>query len=570
MSTFDDASLVFIPSGYKDQKLYSVKPLSGDGDLTFSRASNATRVASNGLIEKVRTNLLLQSNQFDTTWTNVNSTETSGQSGYDGTSNAWRLNDDAVNGSHDVRQVVSASGSICLSVYAKAGTLSWLKLFNGVGIAYFNLSTGVAGTGGGVITSVGNGWYRCSISSNGSSSLVLVGMSNADNTTSYAGDGTGTIFIQAAQLEVGDIATDYIATTTTSVSVGPVSGLPRLDYLNSSCPRLLLEPQRTNLLTFSEQFDNADWNKETGNSVVANSAVSPDGYTNADSISATSSNILNINQELTPPAATATYTFSGFFKKQSTSNVEIYLFQSVGGFKARASINLDAGTITASVGTATITNYGNGWYRASVTGTFTLGLISTCGIYNESTTGTRNVYAYGCQVEQASYATSYIPTLSTSVTRVADDCYLNPQTLLGATQGSWFADIQDFRFEVTGTTTPSVYVGYNASNYLAIVARAAGNDVNIVFAKRESGTATTLYTEVAPSGATKFCFTWNGTSLKLFVNGSKVYDDNSFAGFIAWDDLELNNDARPANYRLNQTLLFPTQISDADAIALTA
>jgi hypothetical protein len=58
MSTFDDASLVFIPSGYKNQKLYSVKPLSGDGDLTFSRASSATRVASNGLIEKVRTNLV--------------------------------------------------------------------------------------------------------------------------------------------------------------------------------------------------------------------------------------------------------------------------------------------------------------------------------------------------------------------------------------------------------------------------------------------------------------------------------------------------------------------------------
>ncbi len=68
MSYFDDASLVMIPSGYKDQKVYSVKPLDGSGDLTFSRASSATRVASNGYIEKVRTNIVLQSQNFTTTW----------------------------------------------------------------------------------------------------------------------------------------------------------------------------------------------------------------------------------------------------------------------------------------------------------------------------------------------------------------------------------------------------------------------------------------------------------------------------------------------------------------------
>ena len=58
MSYFDDASLVFIPSGTKVSKAYSVKPIDGTGDLTFSRSNDtATRVASNGLIERVRTNL---------------------------------------------------------------------------------------------------------------------------------------------------------------------------------------------------------------------------------------------------------------------------------------------------------------------------------------------------------------------------------------------------------------------------------------------------------------------------------------------------------------------------------
>ena len=96
MSFFDDASLAFLPSGGagKDGKAYSIKPTDGSGDFTFSRGSNlaATRVGPTGLTEKGRENLLLQSNQFDTTWTNfLIDTPTSGQAGYDGTNNAWLI-----------------------------------------------------------------------------------------------------------------------------------------------------------------------------------------------------------------------------------------------------------------------------------------------------------------------------------------------------------------------------------------------------------------------------------------------------------------------------------------------
>jgi hypothetical protein len=67
--------------------------LAGDGDFTFSRGSNlaATRVGADGLIEKGRENVLLQSNQFDTTWLQNRIDLTSGQSGYDGGSDAWKL-----------------------------------------------------------------------------------------------------------------------------------------------------------------------------------------------------------------------------------------------------------------------------------------------------------------------------------------------------------------------------------------------------------------------------------------------------------------------------------------------
>ncbi|MGA0081580.1 MAG: hypothetical protein ACO3IT_07435, partial [Ilumatobacteraceae bacterium] len=64
----NQASLVYIPSGYKEDTAYSVIPTDGSGDLTFTRASDGTRVNSAGLVENVPWNLVEQSNTFSTTW----------------------------------------------------------------------------------------------------------------------------------------------------------------------------------------------------------------------------------------------------------------------------------------------------------------------------------------------------------------------------------------------------------------------------------------------------------------------------------------------------------------------
>ena len=81
MSIYDKASLVLIPSGTKTSKVYSQKPVNGDGDFTFSRSTAATRVNADGNIEKETQNLLLQSNNFDTTWSENYLVRTSGQVG---------------------------------------------------------------------------------------------------------------------------------------------------------------------------------------------------------------------------------------------------------------------------------------------------------------------------------------------------------------------------------------------------------------------------------------------------------------------------------------------------------
>ncbi len=92
-----------------------------DGDFDFTRSSYATRVNSQGLIEKERSNLLLQSNNFDTTW-GVNfglNTPTSGQTGYDGTSDAWLLEKDAYAFTY-MFQDLSRGGLQTYSAYAKS------------------------------------------------------------------------------------------------------------------------------------------------------------------------------------------------------------------------------------------------------------------------------------------------------------------------------------------------------------------------------------------------------------------------------------------------------------------
>jgi hypothetical protein len=167
------------------------------------------------LLEPQRTNSLLQSNQFDTTWALSGATLTSGQIGVGGSSDAWLLEKNAPNGR--VFQNLTSSGSQTYSVYAKSGTNNWVfLLINGGGnpTAYFDLQNGVLGaTSGGVITSsiesAGNGWYRISMTFNESITRVRLYVADSDG---YSGETSGSIYIQSAQLEQGSYATSIIPT----------------------------------------------------------------------------------------------------------------------------------------------------------------------------------------------------------------------------------------------------------------------------------------------------------------------------------------------------------------------
>jgi hypothetical protein len=570
MSFFDESSLCLIPSGYKNQKLYAVKPLDGSGDLTFSRASAATRVASNGLIEKVRTNVALHSNDFsNAAWVKtalgvglapvVTANYTTDPFGGN---NGWRLqcdlNGGTTSGDRSLLQQTIAGTTVptTVSIYAK---------LNSAGTATFTVSNGSTDN----VTITSTEWVRVSSvrTSAIGSYIFRVGL--------FGGLSSSTldISIAFAQLETGDIATDYIPTTTAAVSVGPVSGLPRLDYLNSTCPRLLLEPQRTNLFFFSEQFDNAYWTK-SNTTITANNVTSPDGYTNADLITASGSGSVThvVNRSITTTIGSV-YAFSVFAKKGTTDWIALR-HDSGGTFNY---FNLATGTKGATCdASATIENYGNGWYRLTVFHTATG---SNGGeIYVATANGTisfaaagQTLYIYGAQYELGSYVSSYVNTLSTSVTRVADAATKTGiSSLIGQTEGTIFAEV-DFDAAVN---TEGYIFRIDESSFDDTIFVSRGDDKILNGILRTGGSTIVQLQKTAFNGVNKLAFAYKSGSFALYVNGTQVATSAAtYTNGITYDDIRIGGfNATTANMcgGIKQLLLFTTRLSNSDLAALTA
>jgi hypothetical protein len=206
------------------------------------------------------------------------------------------------------------------------------------------------------------------------------------------------------------------------------SNVPRLDYQGATCgPRLLLEPQRTNVVFPSNASSN--WSALGGATVTPNATTSPEGTANATAMYETNTtNNFVLYKDFT--VATGAVCIYAIVK---TNGRNIQLGDLGGGGSENARFNLVDGTVITqnTSNNAYIESYGNGWYKVGFSMTKS-GTLLRVGIYTldyetSSTThvgdSTKGIFIYHVQGEQASYSTSVIPTTTAAVTRLADACF---------------------------------------------------------------------------------------------------------------------------------------------------
>ena len=555
---------------------YSVGDTSGKfspQEFTFARGSNlsATRINKAGLIVKGRENLLLQSNNFNTTWVKTGYTLTSGQSGYDGSNDAWLAQ--CTSAGQALYQTSNASGVTTFSMYLKQGTANFLRLRadqSADAIAVFDLSNGsVHSSNSNVIKAnivdLGSGWYRCSMTWN---------IDTLSNVQVRAEDGNGspilgTFYIQDAQLEQGLAASPYIETTSTTAEAGVLENTPRLNYTTGVAnPYLLLEPSRTNLMTNSE-YTGAYLKSNI--TATSNQATSPEGVNNATKIETTSTGQCHMRAGFS--SSTGNHTGSVFVKKQDFD----FIYMEMGGAFAWFNINTGAKGNGNSYGSDwtyvdhSIEDYGNGWYRCIIIGNcLTAGSYSFRSIqpvngnssYNSNLSG-GVTYWYGATLESnASYATSYIPTYGTSQTRVYDT--LNDLDLDGMFSGDSYTIL--FDIDLNNTFNNKVFATAKKSTGSSSFTFRNFNGLLRVYNNLDS-----IYlTGSIASDSNKWVVRIDGSTADIFsYNSGSPTKTNGTALTTIRDFGKINFSGGNSIFSLNQFLVFPTALTDSECIALT-
>lgn len=350
------------------------------------------------------------------------------------------------------------------------------------------------------------------------------------------------------------------------------SNVPRLNYpmidgVVSGCPSLLLEPTRSNDLQRSQEFDNAYWTKYQ-TSVSANSSISPDGTLNADKLIEDNSNSTHQLGRAIGYNSGTTYTVS-LFAKSSNRNLEIAA-GNTGTFPVKAIFDLSNGTVLSStLGNSSIENYGNGWYRCIITAT-ALATATTninFGLTNGSTLsysgdGVSFIELFGVMREQGSYATSYIPTNGSTVTRVAESSVQTPPDgIIGQTEGTIYVEYPniDNLFAFIG-------LSLGGSNNNRMIIYSSGD--NILYAQfRQGGSITLSGGSSVINGKAKAALSFSSTESVFYVNGIQV----AVGTATIWSGLtQVNlNQANQIGAKVKDLRVYNTRLSDAQLQALT-
>ena len=531
-----------------------------DPRITFTRASTGTYYDGKTTV-KAEENLFTYSEQFNNAiWATGASISANTSVAPDGNTTADTYTRTST-GEQRLRYTTTQANSTAytVSVYAKAGTANFLRLRNvatfttgTTDTAWFNLSTGAVATVGAnvtaTITSVGNSWYRCSITgttvaSIGASNLVDIASATSDAEVSSGTSGE-TIILWGAQLEQRSSATAYTATSTAPITnyipalQSAASGVARFEHnpVTRESLGLEIEEQRTNLALYSQDYTNAYWTKT--DAALTGLAIAPDGTLTASKLSPTATTAWHVIYSNATSSLSGSYTFSAYAKAGGYSKVTIGDSQSGG---LGVVVDLSNGTIITAFGTTatSITSVGNGWYRISFTATMSAVARFSYTIMNPSYTsgsftGTwaatdafSGIYIWGAQLEAGSFATSYIPTVASQVTRSADSASMtgtNFSSWYRADEGTMYAELANITLQTT-TVQRWLSINNNTSSNRILVAYPASTS-NIGFIMANNGTAT-VSSSAAGSTTPKIAVAFANNNYAASINAGSVVADTS-------------------------------------------
>jgi hypothetical protein len=357
--------------------------------------------------------------------------------------------------------------------------------------------------------------------------------------------------------------------------------LPRFDYSSTTllCKGLLIEQASTNNFTRSNEFnDNIAWSK-TRTSIATESVTSPDGSATVLKLveDTTASSTHNLVQSPIVVSGTS-YTYSIYVKAAGRSNFRLQLSATAFPATLFALFDVGTGVITStSVGLeSSISNFGNGWYRCSVSATANasaltaviLFLADSGGSVAYTGNGTSGLYLYGAQFEPLIFPTSYIPTVATTVTRNADVAVMtstNFSSWYTATTGA--AVVWAIPQTATGTRPLIQFDDTTANEIIVLGGNAANPEMSIVdggVAQAQIDTGT-----IVANTAYKLSGAWNTNNCAAAKDGGSVSTDVA-ATIPTPPQLRIGSDG--TNYAsawVQKILYYPQRIIDAEVQAFS-
>ncbi len=337
-----------------------------------------------------------------------------------------------------------------------------------------------------------------------------------------------------------------------SVKEATVFDLARVDYTDGTSS-LLVEPQRTNLLTYSEDFSNAIYIKDSTVSVGTTNNVSPSGESNATKIDVTASGRIYSN------LTTDTYVSSIFIKAGTFAYFKL------------AGVQVDLVAETNANGT--IESLGNGWFKVGVnyTGSRPFQIQAyPDGTYSPHTT-TGDYYIWGSQIEQASYATSYIPTSGGAVTRLQDQYEKTGiSDLINSEEGVLFIEMAALQTTNTNSEYLAISDGTYTENSIMFQLRNGANQLAVWSYSGGVNQTAKILTLTDITDFNKIAIKWKVNDFEVFVNGSSVYSLGTYTAPTGLDRIEFSRNGSANFYgKVKQLQIYKTALSDDELTILT-